>query len=502
MASAVDEANSSDSEETFVYESNPPEPAAHRSGRHHSRTPSSTSLQSQMEHRAVLLANHSLVGKRSMKFASNSPYIGAGPEHELVAGADHPGLGRGSGRGGVPAGSHAHHHHHHHVGHHWGHTGRVANPALFDSASPFPHGYKPYRSGTASASRQSSRATSPRNMHHQHLGSVAGNKLDHLTTYDMDVEGGADDERTPLMLSNRMGRRGVAGGGGTLRGAEYIAGSGAPGRWRTWLNRFAGCLVLTLMVLLVIVGALAFFLVTTRPLREVRVLEIQNVLASKQEIMLDLLVEAINPNVIALTVGDMDVNVFAKSRYVGSELAAVRGYNKEDGVMSKRWSHSLRLSRAIGRLGSRYRPALSSSSSSSLSSSSHAPCHSHSHMHEHEHKNVDEGTDPIPDPDENDSHTMLLGRIFHFDAQPSFDGSPLTHQRTSSIGQVRLARPGNRTEEGGSARWEAVLQHPFHLIVRGVLKYQLPLSNRLRTAPIGASVLVYPEGGPAAAAAG
>ena len=50
VASAVDEANSSDSEETFVYESNPPE-VNDRPRRFHSRTPSATSMASQVDQR-------------------------------------------------------------------------------------------------------------------------------------------------------------------------------------------------------------------------------------------------------------------------------------------------------------------------------------------------------------------------------------------------------------------------------------------------------------------
>ena len=60
---------------------------------------------------------------------------------------------------------------------------------------------------------------------------------------------------------------------------------------------------------------------------------------------------------------------------------------------------------------------------------------------------------------------------------------------------MRLQRPGNKTEEGGTERWENVIQHPFELIVRGILKYQLPLSSRTMTASIGASVIVHPEEG-------
>ena len=55
-----------------------------------------------------------------------------------------------------------------------------------------------------------------------------------------------------------------------------------------------------------------------------------------------------------------------------------------------------------------------------------------------------------------------------------------------------MARPGNKTEKGGTERWERVVLHPFELIVRGVLRYQTPLSGRWRTASIGASVMVNP----------
>ncbi|KAI9788910.1 MAG: hypothetical protein M1816_006475 [Peltula sp. TS41687] len=465
VASAVGEANPSDSEETFVYESNPPEPPMHRPGRHHSRTPSTTSIHSQLDHRGALLANHNLVGKRSMKFVSNASYIGTEPEHEIAVGLDSPGLGRGSGRGGGPATSH-HSHHHHHIGH-WGHSGRGGHPTLFENGSPFTHSPKASRMGMTNTSRQSSRATSPRNLHHNRLGSTAAKKFGHISTYDLDVEG-ADDERTPLMSSSHAGRRRTVGSASFRE--DY-----APTRWRNLLTRLTGFLILTIIILSVIAGALAFFLATTKPLRDVRVDEIQNVLASKQEIMLDLLVEAINPNVVAVTIWDMDVNVFAKSRHVADE-----GLRKDKEPRTNRQRERPEVSTTESQ-----RPN-TSRSRHSTSQDSDADCRARD--------GVDEGTDPMPDPAE-DSHTMLLGRIFQFDSPPTFDGSPLAHQASSAIGEVRLAQPGNKTEEGGTARWESVIQHPFELIVRGVLKYKLPLSNRVRTAPIGASVLVHPEEG-------
>lgn len=90
---------------------------------------------------------------------------------------------------------------------------------------------------------------------------------------------------------------------------------------------------------------------------------------------------------------------------------------------------------------------------------------------------------------------MLLGRIFHFDQSLTFEGSPIKRHPHFSVGELRLAHPGNKTESGGSQRWEEVLKHPFELIIRGVLRYQLPISSRVLSAAVGAGVLVHPEEG-------
>jgi hypothetical protein len=100
---------------------------------------------------------------------------------------------------------------------------------------------------------------------------------------------GRDGERTPLMASIRYGSRrklqsdvaggGDGGAGGGTRGwrggyagatAAFPAGAGAaaagaasPG---AWMARFAGCLVLTVVILLVIACAAGVFLAMTKPL--------------------------------------------------------------------------------------------------------------------------------------------------------------------------------------------------------------------------------------------
>jgi hypothetical protein len=64
------EADSFDSDVTFIYESNPPEQRPHRSKQHHSRTPSTTSIVSLTDSSIIRNENRSSNKKASMKFAN------------------------------------------------------------------------------------------------------------------------------------------------------------------------------------------------------------------------------------------------------------------------------------------------------------------------------------------------------------------------------------------------------------------------------------------------
>ncbi|GAB1740311.1 hypothetical protein NU219Hw_g5421t2 [Hortaea werneckii] len=221
---------------------------------------------------------------------------------------------------------------------------------------------------------------------------------------------------------------------------------------------------------------------SNRPMYDVRIRRIENVLASEQEIMLDLMVGAVNPNALGITVGDMDVNVFAKSKHVGSSRDQLKS---QESQLDRRRRSKRSESLPVADIGE-------SNSWQDLTEHWHAPWH-----HDGD---VDDGTDPLPPSDGNedfgkDAQTMLLGRIFHFDQALAFSGSPVKRHTHYSLGEVRLLHPGNKTEEAGSRRWESVVQHPFELIVRGVLRYQLPVSMRTESVSVAASVVVHPEEG-------
>ena len=221
--------------------------------------------------------------------------------------------------------------------------------------------------------------------------------------------------------------------------------------------------------LAVVLSAVAFLVMSNRPMYDVQIEKVQNVLASEQEIMLDLLVGAVNPNALGISVTDMDVNIFAKSKHVGRS-----GDFPEDHLTTSvsepppRRKRSQRLKQNPN--WHSWHPHLDPS-----------PGHDH-------------GTNP-DDSLEGDAQTMLLGRIFKFDQSLTFEGSPIKRHQHFSVGELRLARPGNRTEAGGSQRWEQVLAHPFELIIRGVLRYQLPISSRELSAAVASTVLVHPEEG-------
>ncbi|KAG9840880.1 hypothetical protein KCU68_g8879, partial [Aureobasidium melanogenum] len=440
VANAVDEANSSDSDETFVYESNPPEPQ-HRASRHHSRTPSGTSLHSQSDFRHGMrpYGDHRIAGKRSMKF-SNNPYSVLDSPEAMGDGTVRAHHARHIGRFGRPGGSRA---------------------SLYDPDSPFTQASK-LRSTTLSVSeRAPSRPGTPRSVQSgQHRPSgLFGKKTDN-SQYDFEGEG-ADDERTPMLGSVRTprsqrnyGRR--LNSDNSMRSIDYY-GVREP---RSRFSRVGGFILGLLVVMMVTMGAVGLLVMFNKPLTNFHVDKIQNVLASEQEIMLDLLVGAVNPNILSVTVTDMDVNIFAKSKYVNP-------IGRENGNLPA--TAQRRRIAAHGEAGG-------------------TPWQDE-HGHWHAGSGVDKGTDPI----EGDSQTMLLGRILHFDQALCFEGSPIKRHTHYSLGELRLGYPGNKTESGGTERWERVLQYPFELILRGVLRYQLPMSNRRQTAAIGASVVVHPE---------
>lgn len=443
VASAVDE-NSSDSDATFIYESNPPEQQPHRSRQHHSRTPSMTSITSLADPRLAIRDAHKNPNKKSsMKFTN--PYNNPSIDGDAMDRGDGT-IRIGSGRAG--GGSH-----HHHIGRHGQGRGAL-NHLVMDSDSSMPQSSR----ARGPSSRQVSQPNSPRfhafNVGNGH-GSTNGSKKhgEYSAAYDIDVEHVADDERTPLIPSGRSPRV------RTPRRRNSATTRHLERRHRQnggWCRRFAGCLVLSILLLVVIFSSAGLVFATTKPLVGVVVDSVRNVVASQEEIMFDLVVNATNPNIIGVTIADMEVSIFAKSKHVGTDKWWREHGNGPRGN-ERDWPHVDPPVRENGE--------------------------------ERSVAGIDEGNDPI----DGELRTMLLGRITHFGSPLTFEGSFFQRHVEQSTGEIHLVKPGNKTEAGGSDRWEEVLQYPFELIVRGIFKYTLPLSTSVHSVSVTATYYYDPD---------
>jgi hypothetical protein len=452
VASAVEEANSSDSEETFVYDSNPPD-ARDRPMRFHSRTPSATSMASQID-RSGLRSIHAVLEsggpptmvKKSMKFVNSSTTNG----NSDSAYVDDDGRGTGRSNAGSGRGTARHHHHFGRWGRNGGGNG---HPSLFAEHSPFSASLAAGNVG----SRQSSGPPSPR--FNRSAAAANGKRGTPLLSagYDLDdTTTGADDETTPLIGTGTVrstrsgrGRRGMH----SLRSIEaQTYHRSAP----SVLNRFASCLVLTVMLLLVVSGAIGFMFATSQPLTDIQLMSMDHVVASQQELMLDLTIKAHNPNVVVVVVDSADIEVFAKSPHAMTD--------------SEWWRHT-----HPGEIG----PPPPRRIDDNDDNDDTNPLHT---------------TEAFPDPSQPDDSApnMRLGTITGFDSALSFEGSFFHKGISYSSGEVRLKNPGNGTY-GGQERWERIMDDEFQLILKGVLKYTLPLSQRVRTATISGKTTVKPN---------
>ena len=440
VASAVNETNSSDSEETFVYESNPPEPQSARPHRFHSRTPSATSIKSQIRQEP----NHSVVGKKSMKFSNNYNSINYGND-----GGE--GTVRGPHQSTRTSGSNTPHHHH------IGRFGRGGHASILND-SPFPNATKSVRSATNHIGQVSPRYGSPRSPHVLNVAK-GSRKAEEVMSYDLEGEA-ADDERAPLLGSMRVGRNRRRPLPGSVR-QMY-----SDDKDHRFCGRVTAFTILGSVLTILIAAIVAICILCAKPLLQVRTKGVEGVTASEAEIIFDLRMQAINPNIVSVQVSDLDINVFAKSKYVGT---------------GEYWRNHPR---------GRWKDGTAESDRTGPVSISTVPNQPPDTVHQS--GGVDKGTDPIDDPS-TDSQTMLLGRIFQFDSPLIFDPSPFQQKPLDSVGEVKLMKPGNATEEGGSQRWERILLHDFELIVRGVMKYTSPISSKVHSATINGTKLISPS---------
>lgn len=200
--------------------------------------------------------------------------------------------------------------------------------------------------------------------------------------------------------------------------------------------------IYTLFSILSILGIgffMGFILATTKELEGVSIMSIKNPIVSEDELVFNIVVQAINPGWSTIMIEDVELDVFAKSGY-------------------------------------------------------------------------------LPDDDDDDDdeaynskalETVLLGTIINLEVPISFAGGFFNKEHEEQVGEIRLFSPGknltnvfqqlsndkhdNHTIPDNSKKWEIISKNPFDLIVRGVLKYNLPLGSRPKLAQVNKSGYIDPS---------
>ncbi|RIA94765.1 hypothetical protein C1645_817571 [Glomus cerebriforme] len=173
---------------------------------------------------------------------------------------------------------------------------------------------------------------------------------------------------------------------------------------------------LTVIIVFLLASSYLFYFASTRPLTEVSITGISDVLAADKELMFNIHVKGRNFGLWNIEIVKADLTVFA---------TPIRN-NIPGGIPGGPGSH----------------------------------------------------WDDIVNEPINEVTPSQLGRIFIFDEPLVFDaGFNKTGVMSETSGQVRLQNPGGNDKEG-QERWSYIIRRQYDLTVRGVLKYSLPFSKQ------------------------
>ena len=204
-----------------------------------------------------------------------------------------------------------------------------------------------------------------------------------------------------------------------------------PHESRCWPG-LAGTAILVTTLLLLTMLTVGFVFQTSRSLENVKLSNITNIVVSQEELIMDISVEASNPNILPVLVGEtMSLDIFARSDHFDD----IPKHHPKRNRLNQFWPP---------------------------------------------------WTDPPPKKDHNvtEGTSLLLGTIHSLEAPLSFPPTafgrrPVTAQR----GEMKLVSPAENATDG-TERWKRCILYNFELIVRGTLKYRAPIGGRERAVPM------------------
>lgn len=197
--------------------------------------------------------------------------------------------------------------------------------------------------------------------------------------------------------------------------------------------------LISILGILTIGFILGFVMATTKDLASVQISDIQNPLISQDELVFNVVVEAFNPGWFTVGIEEVELDIFAKSGYLPTTE------NLLDPETSEERS-------------------------------------------------------------QNTVETVLLGSIYTLESAIYFPGGFFNREPIQQVGEIKLLSPGNNltnfdtlaatnnsTEPDNSEKWEVISKNPFDLIIRGILKYNLPMSKSTKSVVVTKTSYVDPN---------
>jgi hypothetical protein len=208
----------------------------------------------------------------------------------------------------------------------------------------------------------------------------------------------------------------------------------------------AGTAILVFTLLVLTMLTVGFVFQTSRSLESVEIRNLTNIVVSQEELIMDVLVEAGNPNILPVVMGDtINIDVFARSDHFDDKP------KKDPKALDQGSRRRLRRNPLPFSIWPPWGDPPTKKPPS---------------------KNVTEGT------------SLLLGTIRTLEAPLSFPPTSFKREpHTTQKGQMKLVGPAvNATD--GPEKWKKCIAANFELIVRGTMKYRAPIGGRERAVAV------------------
>ncbi|ODV96172.1 hypothetical protein PACTADRAFT_49568 [Pachysolen tannophilus NRRL Y-2460] len=259
--------------------------------------------------------------------------------------------------------------------------------------------------------------------------------------------------------------------------------------------------MITFILILLLLGSgfiSGFLLASTKDLQAVRILQVRDVIISEEEFVFNLVFEGFNPGFFSIEIQDVELDIFAKSSHAKDEDYYKISTEEDEGY--------------------------------SFASN---------------------GVIDMQEQDDGQLQTVLLGNIRHFEVPLKFQGGFFTRQKVVVVSEVKIIHPCSDDDDddngpatststsptttttttvnlnptstgsenhppnppfkdpnnrfginkgktkkppkGGEKKWVKLSQYPFDLIVRGVLKYNLPILKEYKSLAVNKIVTIDPD---------